>query len=65
VPPEVEALLAEHGLKMAMVTRAHHEQAILNLVDLPTGMPVRRLPVALAEALGLLAARAQAQRGRR
>jgi hypothetical protein len=55
IPPEVEALLAEHGLTLALDRRAQGDSPVLHLVDSSTGMPVRRLPAGVAQAISRLA----------
>jgi hypothetical protein len=49
-------MLAKFGLCLAQDTQSRHEHHVWRLVDASTGVPVRRLPAGLAEALKALAA---------
>ncbi|MDO8837278.1 MAG: hypothetical protein Q7V01_16865, partial [Vicinamibacterales bacterium] len=56
IPRTVTDLLAKFGLCLAPDSQSRHEHHVWRLVDESTGVPVRRLPAGLAEALKALAA---------
>ncbi len=64
IPGTVTDLLARFGLCLAPDTQSRHEHHVWRLVDESTGVPVRRLPAGLAEALKALAASQQARHRR-
>jgi hypothetical protein len=57
IPRGLTALLAKHGLTLAIGDRIREDHPVLRLVDVATGVPVHRLPRGLADAINRMTVR--------